>query len=521
MARLAFYTQTYNAEKYIAKAIESVLSQAFSDFVYYVVDDASKDNTADIIRQYADKDSRIVPYYSNENRIMGLYTEYLEKIIKSDAEFMCWLDNDDWYEPAFAEMMIYFLENFEADLAVCGSNLYEEESMQIVSTRSGFSKLVKSCEYGAHFTQMHRFLRPVWGKVYRLSVFRNNEIKFRDNLHIGADTVFVLDFVKKARGVYIHGDTLHNYLFRSNSISRAYNENTFASDVFQHEYSKQWLVDMNADTQLNRAFLASVYLNALNDSSGILFSSDLAINEKVSLYKEMFTNNDAIESFGLLNSPDYPQKEALQRLKGLMLKTLLRLDDEGFSSQLYDVFCVAICPDIKPYYEPSHLVQLIDGNYGILKHFINSDFNGLSEEASVMPESAARDGLIKMLIDKDEMMTGIKAKDALLYYPQIVDLVFRKEYQTAADEIQDIIISDFDNDPESVYALADLLQYLSAFNEDTEKYLLSKQALLIIYLERKDKASFYAIADDIEIILPGDADVLNMRKTMEEGDDIV
>ena len=54
MARLAFYTQTYNAEKYVAKAIESVLNQTYTDFVYYIVDDASSDGTVDIIKGYGE-----------------------------------------------------------------------------------------------------------------------------------------------------------------------------------------------------------------------------------------------------------------------------------------------------------------------------------------------------------------------------------------------------------------------------------------------------------------------------------
>jgi len=261
----------------------------------------------------------------------------------------------------------------------------------------------------------------------------------------------------------------------------------------------------------------------LIDSSMIMFRSDLAFSEKVSLYKDMFTNMEAVESFGLLNSPDYPQEwGTLQRLKESILPTLIKLiqlDAKSYSAQIYDIFCVAICPDIKPYYEPSHFVQLIEGNNnGILEHFIDSDFDGLSRKASALPRTAARDGLIKMLIDKDEVMTCVEAKDALLFYPQIVDLVFRKEYQTAAAEIQGIIVSVFDYDPESVFALADLLQYIAAYNEDADKYLLAKRALMIIFFERKDEAGFNTIADEIESMLPGDEDVVSMRNMLEGGD---
>ena len=42
----------YNAEKYIAESIESILNQTFSDFEFIIINDGSTDNTAKIVREY-------------------------------------------------------------------------------------------------------------------------------------------------------------------------------------------------------------------------------------------------------------------------------------------------------------------------------------------------------------------------------------------------------------------------------------------------------------------------------------
>ena len=49
----------YNAEEYIAEAIESILNQTFKDYEFIIVDDCSTDNTWQIIKKYIKKDSRI------------------------------------------------------------------------------------------------------------------------------------------------------------------------------------------------------------------------------------------------------------------------------------------------------------------------------------------------------------------------------------------------------------------------------------------------------------------------------
>jgi len=57
----------YNAEKYVAEAIESILNQTFKDFEFIIIEDGSKDKTFDIVKKYAEKDHRIKLLRNNKN----------------------------------------------------------------------------------------------------------------------------------------------------------------------------------------------------------------------------------------------------------------------------------------------------------------------------------------------------------------------------------------------------------------------------------------------------------------------
>ncbi len=52
MSKISVVMPTYNAERYVKEAVESVLNQSFGDFEYIIVDDGSSDDTMSIIRSF-------------------------------------------------------------------------------------------------------------------------------------------------------------------------------------------------------------------------------------------------------------------------------------------------------------------------------------------------------------------------------------------------------------------------------------------------------------------------------------
>ena len=58
---------TYNVEKYVGEAIESILNQTYENFEFIIVDDCSTDSTYEICKKYANQDSRIKLYKNSEN----------------------------------------------------------------------------------------------------------------------------------------------------------------------------------------------------------------------------------------------------------------------------------------------------------------------------------------------------------------------------------------------------------------------------------------------------------------------
>ncbi len=99
---VAILMSTYNGEKYLKEQIDSILAQTYGEFVLYIRDDGSKDNTQEIIRTY--NDSRIV-FYQGENQ--GPAKSFFDLINKaSGADYMFFSDQDDIWYPEKLEKML-------------------------------------------------------------------------------------------------------------------------------------------------------------------------------------------------------------------------------------------------------------------------------------------------------------------------------------------------------------------------------------------------------------------------------
>ena len=113
----------YNAEIFLNESLQSVIAQTYQDWELLVIDDCSTDNSASIIKQYVEQDSRI--RYFKTDRPSGSPT--LPRNIgieNARGRYIAFLDSDDAWLPDKLERQMAMFEK-HADMAICFSN-YEK-----------------------------------------------------------------------------------------------------------------------------------------------------------------------------------------------------------------------------------------------------------------------------------------------------------------------------------------------------------------------------------------------------------
>jgi len=121
---------SYNREKYVVEAIESVLASTYANWELIIVDDCSTDKTVSIIKEYELKDERIKVYINEEN--LGDYPNRNRAASLARGKYLKYLDSDDVLYPHSLSVMVEAMETSQgAALGISYSKINENKPYPI------------------------------------------------------------------------------------------------------------------------------------------------------------------------------------------------------------------------------------------------------------------------------------------------------------------------------------------------------------------------------------------------------
>lgn len=198
---------TYNCGKFIAKTIESVLNQTYTNWELIIVDDYSKDNTEEIVNSYIIKNSKIKYHKFDVNR--GAAVARTKAMEFAKGNYMAFLDSDDIWKKDKLEKQIKFMNDNNYNFTCTAYEQINEEGKKInkiikTKKKANYNRILLDCPVG-NSTVMYN--------VDKLGKFKVPDIKKRN------DDALWLQILKKEKNIYGMEDILMEYRIRSNSIS--------------------------------------------------------------------------------------------------------------------------------------------------------------------------------------------------------------------------------------------------------------------------------------------------------------
>ena len=177
----------YNAEKYIEESITSVINQTYTNWELIVIDDGSKDNTAEIVKQFAEKDKRITLYLNEKN--MGVAKTRNRGFDMAKGEYIALLDSDDIWLPEKLEKQLKLAEETDAEIIYCSYELISETGEKtgkdfIVSPCTDFCEMLTKCMFSCSTN------------IFKSEIFKN--YRFSNNYY-HEDYVLWLELLKNGK----------------------------------------------------------------------------------------------------------------------------------------------------------------------------------------------------------------------------------------------------------------------------------------------------------------------------------
>lgn len=219
----------YNAEKYLAVCLESILIQTFQDYEVIVVDDCSTDSSPAIAESYLERfGGRLKIIYLPENTGSGSIPRNVG-INFSRGKYVYFVDNDDFLIDNALETLYNFAEKYQADIVCmerafsCGEELFPNESdvgeIGLIPPRLFTNEPLIEVENLAE--RVEKFLRfsfghPPWLKFLRRDFLVRNNL-YLPEVKISDDLIWTFELICLAKKILRVPTTL--YFYRTNTQS--------------------------------------------------------------------------------------------------------------------------------------------------------------------------------------------------------------------------------------------------------------------------------------------------------------
>lgn len=129
--KISIVMTSYNYEKYISEAIESVIAQTYTNWELVIVDDGSKDKSVEIIKRFQEKDNRIKFYQHKNNSNEGLARSLKLGIEKAESNWIVFLESDDKLAPDSISEKVKAINSYKnIDLLFTSLKMFPASNLQ-------------------------------------------------------------------------------------------------------------------------------------------------------------------------------------------------------------------------------------------------------------------------------------------------------------------------------------------------------------------------------------------------------
>ena len=221
MVKVSIIVPVYNVEKYLSKCLESLINQTLKDIEIVCVNDGSTDNSLSILKEYANKDSRI-KIIDKQNE--GVSVARNTGINAATGKYLMFADSDDYLVENACEKALNTIEHNNSDICIFGH--YDLVDGKLVKSSVNKDIIKAQKQNNQTYTD---FSINIWDKIYNREFLIRNSINFIPNLKTSEDVIF--NFICQFNNPNVSYSTEPLYVYRLTRENSATSKSYIKSDI--------------------------------------------------------------------------------------------------------------------------------------------------------------------------------------------------------------------------------------------------------------------------------------------------
>ena len=342
--KVSIIVPVYNVEKYLHRCMDSLINQTLKDIEIIAVNDGSTDSSLSILREYEKKDTRVIVINKKNG---GLSSARNEGMKYTSGDYITFVDSDDWLDINSLEEMYKTSVNYNCDLVMCSySREYTDKSkpkkfnLEKVTVyneqecKDLHRRIVGPIGNELGNPEHNDSLVTAWGKLYKSSIIKDNNIEFIDTSIIGTEdclfNVYAFGNVKKA--VFLNESFYKYWKENANSLTAVHKKNLNKRWMTMYAYIREYIDENNLEdyfyTALDNRIAMSILGLGLNECNK---DNKISTFKKISNLRNMLKEDTMHNSLNKLDLSKFPahwrifyvlNKYKIASLSYLMLNTI-------------------------------------------------------------------------------------------------------------------------------------------------------------------------------------------------------
>lgn len=282
--KVSIIIPSYNSQDYLERCLDSVVNQIYKNIEIIIIDDASTDKTKEIIKKYAEKDKRIIPFYQTVNK--GVSASRNIGLKASTGEYIMFVDSDDSLTKDSVRRMVDISNKYNSDF-VDSYHLFEYTKPNGKIVKFTEKKVPKKLLVMGNLKKNTKILNMatyVTGKLIKKSLF--DGLQFDETLKCYEDMVLEHQIKTRIKNYVFMNKVTYIYYQRPNSLVNSLGKNHLCFNIAVRKVKEVYEnYDENIKKEVESMLVSNMFLTCITK----VVKNDDTLDNNVMLAKEFLT----------------------------------------------------------------------------------------------------------------------------------------------------------------------------------------------------------------------------------------